>query len=60
VTSLVFLDFSQLLSLGEQTGLVHGPHVAALRPDLEKIRAIGLDSTSGESDTTSELFIDIP
>jgi len=31
-----------------------------LRPDLEKIRAIGLDSTSGESDTTSELFIDIP
>jgi hypothetical protein len=60
VTSLLFLDFSQLLSLGEQTGLMHGPQVAALRPDLEKIRAIGLDSTSGESDTTSELFIDIP
>ena len=60
VTSLLFLDFSQLLSLGEQTGLMHGPQIAALRPDLEKIRAIGLDSTSGESDTTSELFIDIP
>jgi len=60
VTSLLFFDFSQLLSLGEQTGLMHGPQVAALRPDLEKIRAIGLDSTSGESDTTSELFIDIP
>jgi hypothetical protein len=60
VTSLLFLDFSQLLSLGEQTGLMHGPQVAALRPDLEKIRAIGLDSTRGESDTTAELFFDIP
>jgi hypothetical protein len=59
-TSLLFLDFSQLLSLGEQTGLMHGAQIAALRPDLEKIRAIGLNSTSGESDTTAELFIDIP
>ena len=60
VTSLLFLDFSQLLSLGEQTGLMHGAQIAALRPDLEKIRAVGLNSTSGESDTTAELFIDIP
>jgi hypothetical protein len=60
VTSLLFFDFSQLLSLGEQTGLIGGATLTALQPDLQKFRAIGLSSTSGESDTTAELFIDIP
>jgi hypothetical protein len=60
VTSLLFLDFSQLLSLGEQTGLARGAQLSALRPDLRKIRAIGLDSTRGEADTTAELFLQIP
>jgi hypothetical protein len=60
VTSLLFFDFSQLLSLGEQTGLIRGATLTALQPDLQKFRAIGLSSTSGESDTTAELFIDIP
>ena len=60
VTALLFFDFSQLLGLGEQTGLIHGAQLTALLPDLQKIRAIGLDSTGGESDTTAELFIDIP
>jgi hypothetical protein len=60
VTSLLFLDFSQLLSLGEQTGLTRGAQLSALRPDLRKIRAIGLDSTRGEADTTAELFLQIP
>jgi hypothetical protein len=60
VTSLVFLDFSQLLSLGEQMGLAHGAGYDAVRPDLEKIRAVGVDSTSGETDTTAELSVQIP
>jgi hypothetical protein len=60
VTSLLFLDFSQLLSLGEQTGLTRGARLTALRPDLEKIRAIGVASTRGEADTTAELFLKIP
>ena len=60
VTSLVFLDFSQLLSLGEQTGLVRGQRFNALLPDLQKIRSIGLSSTRQESDTNAELFLQIP
>jgi hypothetical protein len=60
VTSLLFLDFSQLLSLAEQTGLTRGVRYRALKPDLEKIRAVGLYSTRGEADTTAELFLQIP
>jgi len=60
VTSLLFFDFNQLLSLGEQAGLMRGAQMAALRPDLQKIRAVGLTSTRGESDTTAELFLQIP
>lgn len=60
VTSLLFVDFSQLLSLGEQAGLMRGAQLAALRPDLERIRGVGLASTRGESDTTAELFLQIP
>ncbi len=60
VSSLLFLDFSQLLSLGEQTGLTPSARVRALKPDLEKIRGVGMDSTSGEADTTAELYLQIP
>jgi len=60
VTSLVFLDFSQLLSLGEQTGLVRSSRYRAIRADLAKIRAVGLSSTRGESDSTAELSFQIP
>jgi hypothetical protein len=60
VSSLLFLNFSQLLSLGEQTGLTRGAAFTALRPDLQRIRAVGLSSTGGEADTTAELFLQIP
>jgi hypothetical protein len=59
VTSLLFLDFSQLLNLGEQTGLTGRGRIRALLPDLQKIRAIGLSSTSGEAASTSELSLRI-
>src|SRR5947209_10471951 len=59
VSSLVFLDFSQLLTLGEQTGLIRSGQLTKVRPDLDRVRAIGLDSTSGESDTTAELYLQI-
>jgi hypothetical protein len=59
VSSLLFLDFSQLLSLGEQTGLTPSARVRALTPDLEKVRGVGMDSASGEADTTAELFLQI-
>ena len=60
LSSVLFADFSQLLSLGEQTGLTSGARVRELLPDLAKVRAIGLSSTSGESDTTTELRLEIP
>lgn len=59
VTSLVFLDFNQLLSLGEETGFVGGRRLRALLPDLERIRAVGLSSTRRESDTNAELLFQI-
>jgi hypothetical protein len=58
VTSLLFFDLRQLLSLGEQTGLVDSPRLRRLGPDLEQIRAVGASSTSGEADTTAELFLE--
>ena len=60
VTSLLFLDFSQLLRLVEQTGLASSMRLGALQADLAKVRAVGLHSTRGESDTTAELFLQIP
>lgn len=60
VTSLLFLDLNQLLRLNEQIGLITGPRFRALKPDLERVSAIGLDSTSGEADSTAELFLKIP
>ena len=60
VSSLLFADFSQLLNLGEQTGLTSGTRMRALLPDLAKVRAIGLSSTGGKSDTTTELHVEIP
>jgi hypothetical protein len=60
VSSVLFLDFNQLLGLGEQTGLVQGARFSELLPDLNRIRAIGLDSTtSGGHDTTTQLDLEI-
>jgi hypothetical protein len=59
VTSLVFLDFSQLLSLAEQTGMTHGANVGAIGPDLARIHAVGVTSAAGKNDTTAELFLQI-
>jgi hypothetical protein len=60
VTSVLFLDFSQLLKLAEQTGLLRGARYQALRVDIERIRAVGLNSTSGEAESTAELTFQIP
>jgi hypothetical protein len=60
LSSLVFLDFSRLLALGEQMGLASGARTRELLPDLSKIRAIGVSSTSRGNDTTTELSLEIP
>jgi len=53
------LDFDQLLSLGEQTGLTRSARYRALRADLQRIRATSLQASSGEADSTAELFLQI-
>jgi hypothetical protein len=59
-TSLRFLDFSQLLRLADQAGLTRSARYQALKPDLERIRAIGLHVARGEAESTAELFLQIP
>lgn len=59
LTSLLFLDFSQLLSLGEHAGLIGGGRFAQLQGALARVRAVGLVSTSGEDDSTAELTLQI-
>jgi hypothetical protein len=60
VSSLVFGDVGRLLALGEQTGLTSGARTRMLLPDLAKIRAIGVSSTSRGADSTTELNLEIP
>ena len=59
VSSLLFGDFTNLLGLGAQTGLTSGTRTRELLPDLSKVRAIGLSSTSGKNDTTTEMTFEI-
>ena len=60
VTSLLFLDFSQLLALGEQTGLSSSAAYARIRNDLQRVRAVGESSSGGAGQTTAEIFLSIP
>ena len=60
VGTLGFLDFSQLLELGEQTGLNDSRAYLRVRDDLRKIRAIGVSSSSGEGESTAEILVSIP
>jgi hypothetical protein len=59
VTSLLFVDFSQLLGLGEQSGLADAPGYARSRADLRRIRSIGAASSTEGNLTTLELFLEI-
>jgi hypothetical protein len=60
VEALAFADLRQLLSLGERTGLTRGPAVPALREDLRVVRAAGAVVRREESDSTAEIFLEIP
>jgi hypothetical protein len=60
LTSLVFLNLNQLLRLGQRSGLINSGRATMLWPALEGIRAAGLASWRGDSDTTIELQSQIP
>jgi hypothetical protein len=59
VTSLGFLDFTQLLELGEQTGLNDSRAYLAARDDLRRITAVGVSSHATEGETTAEILLSI-
>lgn len=59
VTSLTFLDLSQLLDLAEESGLRDDPQYVQVRDDLRRVRALGLQTASGEADSTAEISVQI-
>ncbi len=60
VTSLVFLDFNQLLRLGEQTGLNDSSQYQAVKSDLQKLKSVSSRSSSEGDESTVELFLSVP
>lgn len=60
IEALAFADLRQLLALGERTGLSLGPGFPATRDDLRQVRAAGAVVRREESDSTAELFLEIP
>jgi Protein of unknown function (DUF3352) len=60
VSSVVFLDFHQLLRLGEETGLGGSAAYRSYRDDLAKVRAIGAHSSSAGDESTAEILLSIP
>lgn len=60
VTSILFLDFTALLRLGEQTGLGDSRAYQAVRDDLQKVRAVGAWSSGSGDESTAEINLSIP
>jgi hypothetical protein len=60
VTSLVFLNFSELLALGERTGLSDSRAYLSIRDDLRKVKAVGASATGSGGESTTKVFIQIP
>jgi hypothetical protein len=58
-TSVVFSDLSQLLDLAEATGLRNDPHYLPVRSDLRRVRALGIQTASGEAESTAEISLQI-
>jgi hypothetical protein len=57
VTSLVFANLARLVGATQQTGLTSGSLAARLMPDLRQITGVGLTSTRGASDSTTQVTI---
>jgi hypothetical protein len=60
VSSLLFLDFTELLRLGEQTGLGDSRAYQSVREDLRKVRAVGAWSSGSGDESTAEINLSIP
>lgn len=60
VTSVLFLDFHQLLRLGEETGLGASAAYQSFKGDLAKVRAVGAHSSGAGGESTAEILLSIP
>jgi hypothetical protein len=60
ISSLLFLDLSQLLELGERGGLGRNPTYRALRGDLNAVQAVGAFSSGNEEESSAEVSVLIP
>ena len=60
VSSLLFLDFTELLRLGEQTGLGDSRAYQSVRDDLQKVRAVGAWSSGSGDESKAEINLSIP
>jgi hypothetical protein len=57
LSSLVFLDFSRLLTLGEETGLSASSAYRSAKAGLQKVRAIGAITSGTSSESTAEISL---
>jgi hypothetical protein len=55
--SLLFLNFTRLLKLGEATGLGDSSAYKAARADLTRVQAIGASTTGNDSESTAEISL---
>jgi hypothetical protein len=56
-SSLLFLNFSRLLTLGEETGLGASSAYRSAKADLQKVRAIGASTSGNDSESTAEISL---
>jgi hypothetical protein len=57
VSSLLFLDFTRLLGLGEATGLSDSSAYRAAKADLQKVQAVGASTSGNDSESTAEISL---
>jgi hypothetical protein len=57
LSSLLFLNFTRLLQLGEATGLGDSSAYRAARADLQRVQAIGASTTGSDSESTAEISL---
>lgn len=57
LSSLLFLDFTRLLKLGEATGLGDSSAYQAAKADLQRVQAIGASTTGNDSESTAEISL---
>jgi hypothetical protein len=56
-SALVFANFSRLVAIAADAGLLKGAGFGPLTPDLAQIRAIGIRESRHDTDTTAELQV---